>query len=508
VFPNCSTDQIVRRTTLVATLTTPPSADGHELEALADHATVLEVRADLITGLDPDWLRQHFPGELLYTLRSRAEGGAFEGGKAARRKRIEAAAPHYDLVDLEAERDLAPDLLAQIGKEKRLLSWHGTANNLTSLRGRFERLTTTPARYYKLIPHAHKEGDALRPLALLHALGRDDVICFSTGDPGTWTRLVAPRLGSPLTYGAFGEQIGAPGQLTLERLVKDFGLPDLPDVEALYGIVGQPVMHSLSPRLHNGAYRALGIPALYLPFAAPSFGDFWLDVVEMTDLERYGLPLAGLSVTSPHKAAALAVAGATSPRADYIGAANTLVKNDEVWEAESTDPEGVTGALQAHGVAMAGVRAVVVGCGGAGKAAALGLHLAGAEVILVNRGRKRGEQAARELRLPFCPLSEFDPAHVNIVVHATALGHHEEDPLPFPTERLQAEATLVEMVYGDGSTRLEHAASKGGSTVIGGREVLLHQALEQFRLMTGHKLERELAAELLGLALRSPLPHG
>lgn len=489
----------MRRTHLVATLTTPPSADGHELEGLAAYVDFLEIRADLVSGLDPDWLRQHFPGELIYTLRSRAEGGAFEGGKMARRKRLQDAAPRYDLVDLEAERDLAPELLAQVAAEKRLLSWHGTANNLTSLKGRFERLAATPARYYKLIPHAHKEGDALRPLALLHALRRDDVICFSTGDAGTWTRLVAPRLGSPLTYGALGGQAGAPGQLTLERLMGDFGLPDLPDVQALYGIVGQPVMHSLSPRLHNGAYRALGIPALYLPFCAPSFGDFWLDVVEVEDLARYGLALAGLSVTTPHKSAALAVAGATSPRADYIGAANTLVKSDGVWEAESTDPEGVTGALAAHGVVMKSVRAVVVGCGGAGKAAALGLHLAGAEVILVNRGRRRGRQAAQELRLPFCPLDEFDPAYIDIVVHATSLGHHGEDPLPFPTDRLQAHAAVVEMVYGDGPTRLEQAVTAHGATVINGREVLLHQALEQFRLMTGHKLERDLAARLLGL---------
>lgn len=479
-------------------MTVAPDPEGDDLRRLSALADVLEVRADLVGDLDPQWLRQHFSGALLYTLRSRAEGGAFEGGKNSRRRRLgEAAAKGFDLVDLEAERDLADDQLEAVPKAQRLVSWHGIANNLTALKGRFERMAATPARYYKLISKTREEGDALRPLALLDDLRRDDVIAFGMGAIGTWTRIVAPRLGSPLVYAAWGEVPAAPGQLTIEQLRRDYGFPDLPPATGLYGIVGCPVSHSLSPRLHNGAYRALGFPGVYVPFHVESFGDFWLDVLEVDALASFGLPLRGLTVTSPYKEAALAVAGASSPRAERIAAANTLVLHEGVWEAESTDPEGVVGALQALQVTLAGRRAAVVGCGGAGRAAACGLDLAGAAVTLVNRTVASGEKAAEEMHLDFLPLQDFDAADYDIVVQATSLGHHSDDPLPFDVRRLRPDTAVVEMVYDRQATPLQLRAAERKCRVVDGRSVLLHQAYGQFRMHTGVTLDPSLATRLL-----------
>ena len=490
----------MKQTSLVATLTSPLSASGHELAALPPGVEVLEVRSDLVGKVDPDWLRDRFAGKLLYTLRSRAEGGAFEGDRGERRRLLAAAAETYDLVDLEGARDLAPELLVDVPADRRLLSWHGPSAHPAELSSRFEQLAATEARYYKLIPTATQSGDGLRPLELLKSLRRRDVIAFAAGEVGAWTRLVAPRLGSPLVYGALGETPGAPGQLPIRRLVDDYGLPYLPAVERLYGIAGRPVLHSLSPRLHNGAYRALGVPALYVPFHVESFGDFWLEVVESGSLDELGLPLAGLSVTSPYKEIALAVSGVSSPRAQHVAAANTLVRGaDGVWAAETTDPEGVSRLLAASGVELKGRKAAVVGCGGAGKAAAYGLELAGAEVVLVNRGRERGERAAEELQLPFLPLEGFDPAVYDVIVHATALGHDPHDELPFAVQRVGAGAAVVDLVYGPAPTRLVGELRALGRRVFGGRRVLLYQAFEQFRLMTGKELNEPLARELLGL---------
>ena len=491
----------MKKTSLVATLTSPPSEDGRELVELSPDVEYLEVRADLVGDLDPEVLRGQFTGRLMYTLRSRAEGGGHTGGEESRRRRPAAAAAIYDLVDLEGERDLTPEILAAVPAEKRLISWHGPSLHPTELRRLFDRLAQTPARFYKLIPTAKETADGLRPLALLYALRRDDVVAFSAGEAGTWTRLLAPRLGSPLTYGALGALPGAPGQITVERLIQDYGLPHLPEVERLYGIAGQPIAHSLSPRLHNGAYRKLGIPALYLPFEVSTFGDFWLDVVESGSLDHLGFPLRGLSVTSPFKEVALAVSGVSSPRAQHIGAANTLVRDDEdVWEAETTDPEGVSRLLETNGVTLRGAKAAVVGCGGAGKAAAYGLELAGADVTLVNRGRERGERASQEMGLPLVPLADFDPGAYDILIHATALGHHEDDPLPFELDPIGDEAAVVDLVYGDGPTRLVAELRQRGRRAYGGRRVLLHQAFQQFRLMTGEELDEPLARGLLGLS--------
>ncbi|MEE8525086.1 MAG: type I 3-dehydroquinate dehydratase [Thermoanaerobaculia bacterium] len=492
---------MAKQATLVASLTTPPSEDGDELRQLPETVGYLEVRADLVGDLDPDWLRDRFAGGLIYTLRSRAEGGEAETSKGGRRKHLAAAAEGFDLVDLEADRDFGHQLMRAVAAERRLLSWHGPIKSLGSLKRRCEQMTVTAARFYKLIPTARQDGDSLHPLTLLHSLGRDDVIAFASGEAGVWTRLVAPYLGSPLIYGSFGDVPAAPGQLSIDRLIDDFGFPELPPVQGLYGIVGRPVSHSLSPRLHNAAYRELGFAGLYVPFHAQSFGDFWIDIIESGNLELFGLPPRGLSVTAPYKEAALAVSGASSPRAEHIGGANTLVWNEEVWEAETTDPDGVTHALEAAGVEIRGAAAAVVGCGGAGRAAAYGLQLRGAEVMLVNRHEGRGRKAAQELGLPFTTLADFVPDPYRVLVNATALGHRPDDDQPFDVERLDREAAVVDMVYAAGETPLAAAARARGCTVVDGRTVLLHQAFRQFHLMTGHQLDKELGTRLLSLGV-------
>lgn len=486
--------------TLVATLTTLP-ANGFE-DGLEDVAW-LEVRADLIGDLHPEPLRARFPGKLLYTLRSRAEGGSWEGSNERRKRRLLDAAERYDLIDLECTRDLTPDVLRAIPESKRVISWHGPAVDLAGLKAIFEKMSAFDALLYKIVPTASQSGEEIPALLLLDSLKRRDVAAFSVGPTGAWTRLVAPRLGAPVIYGALGDVPGAPGQITLRRLREDFGLPALPPVQKLFGVVGNPVLHSLSPRLHNTAYRELGLPFLYLPFHAESFGDFWLEVIEGGALEQIGMPLRGLSVTTPHKEAALAVAAAPSPRAELIGAANTLVNPQEVWEAETTDPEGVVLPLQARGIDLSTRRAAVVGAGGAGRAAAEGLAVAGAQVTLVNRSPENGQRAAGLLKIPFLSLDEFDPSAFDLIVHATSLGRSVDDPLPFPIEDLHPGTVVVDLVYlsdRDEPTPLLAAAEARGLTTVDGREVLVYQALGQFRWMTGREMPLAAALRIVGLA--------
>lgn len=483
---------------LIATLTDPP--DELDLESLPAAVDWLELRADLAGEIPAAWLRERFSGGLLYTLRSRAEGGGFEGSLPRRRERLSVAARDFDRVDLEAGRDLAEPLLEQVPAHKRVLSWHGRGREKSRLETIFRRMDDVGAALYKLVPLASEAGDEVAPLELLADLQRDDVIAFAAGPSGVWTRFVAPFLGARVLYGAWGRRAGAPGQPGIERICHDYPFPAMPRVEALFGIVGNPVAHSLSPRLHNGAYRVLGIPALYLPFAPSSFADFWLEVVEGGLLPAVGLPIQGLSVTAPYKSAAAAVAGALSPLAQTIDSANTLVVREGVWEGETTDPRGVVAALDAAGVGVRGKRAAVVGCGGAGRAAAAGLSVQGAETVLVNRTPERGREAAGMLQLPFVALQDFDPGGFAIVVHATSAGHEADEALPFDPQGMRKGATLVDLVYDDVPTPLLARARELGVRTVDGREVLLFQALDQFRLMTGRELTAELGRELLGLA--------
>jgi 3-dehydroquinate dehydratase/shikimate dehydrogenase len=502
------------RCTLVGTLTVPP---GPGSLSGAEAADWIEVRADLVGDLPEATLGELRAGgrQLLYTLRSRAEGGSFEGRDEKRRRRLLAAAALYERVDLEAARDLVPEILAAIPADRRVISWHGPASDADGLSEVFSRMAPIPAALYKLVSHVVQPGEDLAPLRFLEELERSDVLAFALGATGAWTRLIAPRLGAPVVYGSIGTVPGAPGQPSLATLVSDFGLPFLTPADSLFGIVGNPVAHSLSPRLHNAAYRALGIPALYVPFHAAMFGDFWLEVVESGLLEMLGLPLRGLSVTAPFKEAALAVAGAESPRATRIGAANTLIHRGDVWEAESTDPEGVVRPLAARGIMVEGARAAVAGAGGGGKSVAAGLLLAGAQVTLANRGGERGRLAAEALGVPFVPLSELAASDFDILVNATALGRSDSDPLPFSLAGLRRGTAVVDLVYrelppggdvvaDDHATPLLRAAAELGAATIGGREVLLEQARGQFSLMTGAELPEALAREVLGLAKETP----
>lgn len=480
----------MREVTLVASLHAPPTPA--ELAGLQDLARCLEVRADLAGDLDPDWLRRHYRGQLLYSLRTRAEGGAFESPNGARATRLRAAARHYDLVELEADRDLSPDLLAHIPPAQRVVSWQGTAAaGLPELRARLARVASVEAHLYRLAPAAARSEDALAPLRLLHELRRHDVCAYATGPAGTWSRLLAPRLGAPIVIGRAGAGADS-GEPTLAQLVADYGLPALGVEAELFGIVGHTAATSLSPRLHNAAYRALGLPALYLPFPTGTFEEFWREVAG--GLERLGWPLGGLTVTSPHKEAALAVAEAASPVARQAGAANTLLRRPGGWHADTADADGVLQALARRRVEVAGRRVAVVGCGGAGRAAAAGLQGAGAKVTLVNRGTERGLFAARLLALPFVRLADFSPDGYSLVVHATPVA----DAAPFSVEGLSKEAVVLDLVYRTAPTALVAASSARGRVAIDGREVLVVEALRQFQLMTGRRMPAGPARRLVG----------
>ncbi len=487
---------------LIATLTAPPT--GEELAALSGRVGALEVRADLVGDLDPETLRASFAGDLIYTLRSQAEGGRGAERDGDRESRIVESSVGYDLVDLEAARDNGSGLLAAIAPERRLLSWHGSASELDELRGRFATMEAIGARYYKLVPEAVTTGDGLLPLAFAKGIGRDDVIAFSSGAAGGWTRLLAPRLGARVVYGSAGWEPAAAGQLSIERLRLDYGLPELPEVRDLYGIVGNPVRHSLSPRLYNRMFRERGIPAAYLPFSVDTFGDFWLDVVESGSLDVLGFTLKGLSITAPFKEIALAVSGATSPLAERIGSANTLTNRRGVWEAESTDPEGVLGPLRARGMELAGRRVAVVGAGGAGRAAAFALARGGARVTLVNRSAERGRRVALELDVDFVPFEEFEPGAYDLLVNATPLGRGDGDELPFDPAHLRSDSVVVDLAYvPEASTALVSAVRAAGAVAIDGREVLFAQAIPQALTMTGEELSPDQLDDLRAPESRS-----
>lgn len=464
---------------MVATVTAKPTAA--ELTALRSVASCLEVRADLTGDLDPSWLRAHFGGALLYALRSSGQGGGSDLTTEERRRRLLAAAEQYEIVDLEADHDLAPDVLGRIPAERRRVSWHGRAAGLAELTTLFARSAAVPAQLYLVAPAVTSIEEALAPLRLLRQLGRTDVTAFATGPTGTWTRLLAPRLGAPVVYGRV-RYPGDDGIPTVDQLRTHYGFPTMRPLRDLYGIAGRSVSHSLAPRMHNTGFRALGLPALYLPFSASDFGRFWREIVE-AGLPALGLPLRGLTVVRPHKEDALSLATTATERASQAAAANSLVRAGQSWRGANTT--GVVEPLTAAGVHPAGRTAAVVGCGGAGRSVAAELRRHGATVTLVNRGTPRGRYASRLLGLPWIPLADFSPRGFDLAVNATPLAAES----PFDVADLADGAAVADLVYlADAETTLVAAARARGLVVVDGRDVLVAEAGWQFQLMTGQPM--------------------
>jgi 3-dehydroquinate dehydratase / shikimate dehydrogenase len=484
--------------TIVATLMRPPNYVGEELLSLPSAVKWLQVRADVAGDIDPDWLRKHFDGKLIYTLRSREEHGGFAGPARQRQQRLLKAAGAYDLIDLEGSRDLTPELLQVIPPSKRLISWRGPVTDSLTLKRRLEKFSETEARIYKLVSVGARPGDELAALSFLKLAGRPNLIAYTTGKHCLWSRLVALHFGSPMIFATIENQPDFPWEPTVLQLIEDYNLPQLIPLKEIYGIVGDPVQHSLSPRLHNAAYKALGYPAMFVPFPVESFRDFWGGVVEKGALESLGIHMSGFTVASPHKETALNEAEVSSPMAQRAGSTNIFVRRDGTWRADTTDPEGVIDGVSRRGIGLSGKKVAVVGCGGSGRAIAAALDQLGAVVTLVNRGVERGLRAHRLLGLPFVPLSEFTVDGYSLIVNATPVGRNNPD-LPFKLNGLSQDAVVVDLVYGSQTTPLIAAARAQGRITIDGREVLYLQARRQFYLMTGQEMPADLGLKFLGM---------
>ncbi|HSS22503.1 MAG TPA: type I 3-dehydroquinate dehydratase [Pyrinomonadaceae bacterium] len=489
------------KVSLIASLIVAPSATGAELAALPNSVDWLEVRADVLGDIDPDWLRRHFKGRLLYSLRSQDEGGQFSGSLTQRRQWLKTAARRYDRVELE-QKDLVPELLDLVPIDKRLISWHGRAKDLSDASARFEQLAAVPASGYKLLTEADRVGDEFIPLLLLQSLKRKDTIAYSNGPSGFWSRVVGLQLGAPAIYGLVSPDSQLTTEPAIARLIDDFGLPDLRPVKEIFAIIGHPIFHSLSPRLHNAAYRAMKHPGLFLPLRVESFEEFWQEFVLAKTLESLGMPLNGMTVASPHKETALPIAKFVSQMAQHAESANILVRNNGWWMADTTDPEAIHMVGRDRLVQLKTKRAAVIGCGGAGRAIAAALVQSGAHVTLINRSAERGQHAAEILGLRYFPLPNFDAKGFDIVVNATPVGR-DSDEVPFRIDRLDDDAIVIDLVYGSRPTPLVGKVIERRQIAIDGCDVLVAQVRQQFQMMTGKQMSADLALEMLGRQPRS-----
>jgi shikimate dehydrogenase len=263
----------------------------------------------------------------------------------------------------------------------------------------------------------------------------------------------------------------------------------------VYGLLGNPVGHSLSPPMHEAGYEALGIDARYVTFEpAPA------DLPEAVS-GAAALGIRGVNVTIPFKERLLELVE-PDPLAARIGAVNTVDFGGETVTGHNTDAAGVTRAFAHHDVDLGGT-AVVVGAGGAGRAAAFALADEGTTVRIANRTVERAEALAAEVpRATAHGLDGFTDllADASVLVNATSVGM-ESDETPVPEAALHADLAVLDAVYRPQETRLLREASKVGARTVDGAWMLLFQGVAAFERWTG----RDAPVEAMNRALRAHL---
>jgi 3-dehydroquinate dehydratase / shikimate dehydrogenase len=478
-----------------------PRAD---LAAPPPGATMVELRADLVgSGADLAPLVAASSLPVVLTLRSTAEGGRGPDDPVLRREFFaRAALLPVVLVDLEA-RDL--DLLDRVvPRERCILSAHLAPAGSAELERTAAALLARGTRLVKVVPAAATLADALAVVRLADASSRGPraqrrLVAFATGDAGRATRLLSPLLGAPVAYAAWdGARAAAPGQYTPAELTALIGhLDGRP--RRLFAVLGRPAAASLSPRMHAAAYRALGLPNLFVPLEVASAEELvaLLRPMGETCLDDAGFLAGGFAVTMPWKEEAAARCDVLAPRAARAAAANTVLPRAGKTLGDCTDIDGIGRVLLESGVDAGGARALVLGTGGAARAAVVALQLAGAEVAVA--GRDGASTAAMARRLGATVADPADGRKAAVVVNATPAGR-DGAPEPF-LEALQAPAgaLAIDLPYGDAPTFLEQLAAARGWSYVGGREVLLFQGVAQFAAMNGVAPPVRAMAAALGL---------
>ena len=487
----------MRTAKLCVTVTGQSMAELRKRRDEITDADMVELRVDTVA--DPSAAAALADRRLpvVFTCRPKWEGGQFQGSEEERLRILrDAQQLGAEYIDVEWKSGFTELLDRRAGRGV-VLSMHDFEGVPADLEARARTMRNTGAEVIKIAVMTQRLGDSLPLLSIARASASPAVV-IAMGDAGIATRVLASRFNSCWTYA--GEAV-APGQMPAARLLEEFSFRSITAQTALYGVVGRPIMHSLSPAMHNAAFRSAGFDAVYLPLAAADYDDF-LEFAE-------AMSVAGASVTAPFKLLAFERADESDAMSRRIQSANSLRRRDGRWAACNTDVPGFIAPLEAQGVSLRGMRATVLGAGGATRAVVEALLSAGAQVSIAARRRDRAADVARGMG---CSTAEWPPAagSWDLLVNATPAGTvsaNEDTPLP---EGPFTGEIVYDLVYNPLETRLLLDARRAGCRTIGGLEMLVAQAQRQFEWWTGSKASARLMREAALGALGAKVPdvHG
>jgi 3-dehydroquinate dehydratase/shikimate dehydrogenase len=458
------------RSQLCATVTATTMAELIQRRDAVRGADLVELRLDGVRDIDVAAALAGRRLPVIVTCRAPWQGGHFDGAEAERTALLERA---WDLGAefVDVEDGAAADLLRRTGGQRLVRSFHDFTGGVADAADRLRHLLASGAEVAKLAVTASRLAD-LAPLAALGRGAPGRTVILAMGEAGIASRVLAAHMGARWTYA--GDAV-APGQLSLPRMRDEFRVPSITAATRVFGVLGRPVGHSVSPAMHNAAFAAAGLDAVYVPLAAESFEDF----AAFAD----AFAVDGVSVTAPYKLDARRAATVTDARSISIGAVNTLRRSAGGWDGLNTDADGFMVPLA--GRDLRGRRAAVLGAGGAARSVVVALTAAGAAVTV----HARRPQAAHALaEATGAAAGAWPPAEDSweLLVNTTPVGTAPDctaAPLQF-AGRLDGRI-VYDLVYNPTETALLRQAGGLGADCLGGLPMLAAQAAAQFTWWTG-----------------------
>ena len=418
---------------------------------------------------------------VIATCRREANGGKFRGSVASQLDVLsKAVTAGCQLVDMEVESAFhcKPEQLERLRSGGALIVSYHDFRATKKLEETLAKMIAIPADFYKIVGTATTLHDNVVMMKFLEKESdKHSLVGMCMGEQGVISRILGVRARSVFTFAAVSaEERTAPGQVTAQELRDTYRIEQVDAATRVYGVVGDPVSHSLSPAIMNAAFRRENVNAVYVALHAKALKDLLSCVRE--------IPIHGLSITMPYKEAMVPHLDNTDSHTAKIGACNTVVRaQDGKLYGFNTDAAAVVRPLEQR-IALEGATILVLGAGGAARAAVFGLKERGSEVYILNRSAAPAQKLARQARARAIKRADLRKHAFDVIINATPVGLGNTRDTPLQEGEVNAKI-VFDMVYDPGETRLMALARARGAEVISGIEMFVHQGARQFEIWTG-----------------------
>ncbi len=437
-------------------------------------ADLIELRLDTVSDPDVAGALAGRQTPVIVTCRPPWEGGRFTGSEEERKRILtEALARGADYVDVEWKANFT-DLLSSTGGRRIVLSSHDFRGVPADLLQRAHAMRATNAEIIKLAAKTARLSDCLPLLNVSAQVGGDRAVVIGMGECGLATRVLAKKFRSAWTYAGDQHQIG---QISAADVLGQYRFRTLSEATDIYGLVGRPISHSVSPAMHNAAFAAARLDAVYLPFPA-------LDADDFVTFGR-AMGIKGASITIPFKVSLFDRMDEVYAVARRIGAINTMKAEGGRWIGGNTDAAAFLSPLRDR-VTLKGARVAVLGAGGAARAVAVALSSSDASVTVYARNAAKAREVAMTASAGAATLPPR-PDSWDVLVNCTPVGMYPKNNETPLDASLLTGRHVYDLVYNPTVTRLMREAANAGCQAIGGLEMLVAQAQEQFDWWTGIK---------------------